>query len=98
MSHHATLLVAFDDVVARFPDNDAVRCDERVLSYRELDDAAAALAARLQERGATPGSLVAILLDRSADMVVAALGVLKAGCAYVPLDPAAPPGGVAGVR
>src|SRR5262249_52391104 len=49
------------------------------------------LAAYLRELGAGPESCVALLIDRSIDFVVAALGVLKAGAAYLPLDPSTPP-------
>jgi amino acid adenylation domain-containing protein len=60
------------------------------LTYAELDRAANSLAARLRELGAGPGSLVGLAVDRSARMVVALLGILRAGAAYVPLDPAYP--------
>ncbi|WP_156789358.1 AMP-binding protein, partial [Mycobacterium intermedium] len=60
------------------------------LSYRELDEASNRLAHLLVEAGAGRGRFVALLLPRSADAVVAMLGVLKAGAAYVPIDPAVP--------
>ncbi|GHG97216.1 non-ribosomal peptide synthetase [Streptomyces lanatus] len=60
--------------------------DER-LSYGELDARADRLAARLWARGARPGAAVGVFLERSADMVVALLGTLKAGAAHVLLDP-----------
>ncbi|MYX39830.1 AMP-binding protein, partial [Streptomyces sp. SID89] len=60
------------------------------LSYAELDRRAARVAARLAARGAGPGSVVGVHVERSADLVVALLGVLKSGAAFLPLDPALP--------
>jgi amino acid adenylation domain-containing protein len=60
------------------------------LTYAELDAAAERLAARLQAVGAGPDRVVGLLLERSPEMVVAVLGVLKAGGAYLPLDPSYP--------
>ncbi|ASO20820.1 hybrid polyketide synthase/nonribosomal peptide synthetase FtdB [Actinoalloteichus hoggarensis] len=57
------------------------------LTYGELDDRAARLAGRLRALGVGPGSVVALCLDKSPDLVVAVLAVLKAGGAYLPLDP-----------
>ncbi|MDT5133377.1 MAG: hypothetical protein QOE41_2688, partial [Mycobacterium sp.] len=72
------------------PDAIAVWCDNREMTYAELDRRADALAYRLQRLGVGPDSIVAVLLDRSEDLVVAFLGVLKAGGAVMPLDPAQP--------
>ncbi|MGC0420198.1 non-ribosomal peptide synthetase, partial [Embleya sp. AB8] len=77
--------------VLRTPDATAVVCGETTLSYRELAARADRLAAVLRERGVGPDVLVAVALPRSADLVVALLGVLKAGGAYLPIDPDYPP-------
>ncbi|MGW0789318.1 amino acid adenylation domain-containing protein [Streptomyces sp. NPDC002911] len=83
-----TAVDRFTEQVRRFPDAYAVRSvatGER-LTYRELDTCSTALAAELAAAGAGPERTVALLLDRSVDLVVAALGVVKAGAAYVPLQ------------
>jgi amino acid adenylation domain-containing protein len=80
----------FEEQVKRTPDAIAVRCNEHSLTYRELEQRAESLAATLQERGVAIESKIGVCVDRSLDMVVALLGVLKAGAAYVPLDPAFP--------
>ncbi|MCX5134082.1 amino acid adenylation domain-containing protein [Streptomyces sp. NBC_00340] len=80
----------FEDRAAERPNSPAVTCGSDHLSYQELDARAEWIAARLRERGAGPGTLVAICLDRGTDMVSALLGILKSGAAYVPLDPAYP--------
>jgi amino acid adenylation domain-containing protein len=76
---------------ARSPGAPAVICDEAVLSYGELNSRANRLARLLVSRGAGPESLVAVMMDRSADLVVTLLAVLKAGAAYLPVDLGYPP-------
>ncbi|MFG3422746.1 amino acid adenylation domain-containing protein [Micromonospora sp. NPDC048063] len=73
------------------PDAPAVADDARTLSYGELDARADALAATLRAEGIGAGDLVGVLLERSAALPVALLAALKAGAAYVPLDPTHPP-------
>jgi amino acid adenylation domain-containing protein len=75
---------------ARTPDAVAVRAPDRELTYAALDAAADGLASRLAALGVGPETPVAILLDRSAELVIAQLAVLKAGGCYVPLDRAQP--------
>jgi amino acid adenylation domain-containing protein len=77
------------EVVRSMPEAVAVEDDRDRLTYAELDRRASALAGAIAARG-TPGDLVGVLLGRSALTVVALLAVLKAGAAYVPLDPALP--------
>jgi amino acid adenylation domain-containing protein len=72
------------------PDAAALVAASTTLTYAELDRRANQLAHYLQGLGVGPEKLVALCIDRSPDMVVAALAVLKAGGAYLPLDPAAP--------
>ncbi len=80
----------FEAQVARCPDRCAVVYEDGVLTYRALDERATALAARLRAKRIGVGTPVGIRAERSADMIVAILGILKAGCAYVPLDPSLP--------
>ncbi|MCP4662120.1 MAG: AMP-binding protein, partial [bacterium] len=74
----------------RTPDAPAVVFDDRRLSYRELDRRANQLAHALRAHGVGPEVLVGICVERSAEMVVAVLGVLKAGGGWLPLDPQYP--------
>ncbi|HLZ67452.1 MAG TPA: amino acid adenylation domain-containing protein [Aliidongia sp.] len=76
-----------EELAARRPDRTAVIAAGRRLSYRELNEAANRMAHAVLEQVERPGALVGICVERSAEMLVAMLGVLKAGCAYVPLDP-----------
>jgi amino acid adenylation domain-containing protein len=86
----ACLHQAFTARAARAPERPAVTCAGERLSYRELDRRSNQLAHLLIAAGVGPGDLVGLCLERSLDMVVAILGVLKAGGAYLPLDPAYP--------
>jgi len=72
------------------PENTAVTFENSTLTYRELNERANKLARHLLARGIAPGSLIGLCVERSCEMIVAMLGILKAGAAYVPLDPAYP--------
>lgn len=76
--------------MARTPGATAVAGPSGTLTYAELDAHARALADRLRERGVGPEATVLLALPRSAELVVAMLGVLAAGGAYVPVDPGDP--------
>ncbi|OBH51075.1 non-ribosomal peptide synthetase, partial [Mycobacterium sp. E2479] len=80
----------FGAQVARAPHAVAIRCGQSSWTYRELDEASNRLAHVLAGRGVGPGECVALLFNRSFEAVVAMLAVLKAGAAYLPMDPAAP--------
>ncbi|MGW2559523.1 non-ribosomal peptide synthetase [Streptomyces sp. NPDC001514] len=85
-----TLPEAFRRAMSATPDAVAV-CDVGVrLTYRELDDRSTRLAAGLRAHGVRDGDRVGVCLERTAELVVTMLGVLKAGAAYVPADPAYP--------
>ena len=87
MALGTTLHEIFAAQAARSPDRVAVTGGGQELTYRRLDDRAAALAARLRAAGAGPGSLVGLCADRSPELIVGLIGILKAGAAYVPVDP-----------
>ena len=80
------LVSHFAETVARHQDEVAVSADDRTLTYAELDRASDGAAAMLSQAGVGPGDRVAVLLPRSVEMVVAWLGIVKTGAAYVPLD------------
>ncbi|MBI4995377.1 MAG: amino acid adenylation domain-containing protein [Rhodocyclales bacterium] len=80
----------FEQQARSTPDAIALVFEDSELSYRELNGRANRLAHHLRELGVGRETLVGVWMERSADMVVAVLGVLKAGGAYVPLDPAFP--------
>ncbi|MEU8843391.1 amino acid adenylation domain-containing protein [Streptomyces roseus] len=81
---------AFEERAAAHPDRPAVVCAGRETTYGELDARAERIAGRLRALGVRPGESVAVLMDRSADLVAACLGILKADAAYLPLDARAP--------
>lgn len=79
----------------RAPDAIAVQFEDQSLTYKELNKRADALAHALMAQGVKPGTLVGLFVNRSVDMLVGLLGVLKAGGAYLPLDPSFPAGRLA---
>lgn len=87
----------FEEQVDRTPDAIAIVLPaanshpEQQLTYRELNDRSNYLADHLQKLGVGTETFVAIMMDRSIEMMVGILGILKAGGVYVPLDPAYPP-------
>ncbi|GAA3212596.1 amino acid adenylation domain-containing protein [Dactylosporangium siamense] len=87
----ATLPALIARTAAERPGAVAVTFDGRDLTYADLDARSAALAGHLRRLGVTRGDLVAVCAERSHDLVVALLAVLRAGAAYVPLDPEYPP-------
>ena len=87
---HTTLPGLFEAQVERSPEAIALVFEESTLSYAELNAQANRLAHLLISRGVGPENLVAIALPRSIEMVVTLLGILKAGAAFLPLDPEYP--------
>jgi amino acid adenylation domain-containing protein len=86
-----TVVRLFEEQAERSPGATAVQYEEDSLSYAQLNCRANQLARRLRQLGVGPESRVGLLLERSFEMVVGILATLKAGAAYVPLDPDYPP-------
>ncbi|WP_144523424.1 non-ribosomal peptide synthetase [Bacillus pumilus] len=85
-----TIQELFEEQVQRDPHRIALSYLEESMTYQELDEKATKLAAYLQSKGVGPGSLVPMLFDRSFDMIVSVLGIVKSGAAYVPMSPEYP--------
>ncbi len=90
LRHDACLHEFFEEQALRTPDSVAVVSGTECLTYRELNDRANQIAIGLIELGAGPERLIGVCHGRSPNLLVAILGILKAGAAYVPLDPAYP--------
>ena len=86
-----TLVSLFTRTVAEFPDAVAISLDGREMRYRDLDAHANRLANWLIEKGVGRGDLVALAMDRGEAALVALLGIVKCGAAYLPIDLFAPP-------
>jgi polyketide synthase PksN len=80
----------FEEQAERTPDNIAVVFEENSLTYKQLNNRANQLARVLREKGVTPDSIVGIMAYRSVEMIVGIIAVLKAGGAYLPIDPEHP--------
>ncbi|EMI55463.1 pyoverdine synthetase D [Rhodopirellula sallentina SM41] len=85
-----SVLSLFDDQVRRTPDSPALSFEGEYLTYAHLDRRASELAERLSRLGVQQNVPVAIMLERSFDMIVGVLAVMKAGGCYVPVDPSLP--------
>lgn len=85
-----TLHALFQDQVQRTPDSPAVRLGDQSLTYQELDVRTNRVTQVLRSCGVGSDQIVAVCAERSVEMVVALLGILKAGAAYLPLDPRYP--------
>jgi amino acid adenylation domain-containing protein len=83
---HVPVQEMFRQAAERFGDLPAIEWEGHQVSYRQLESQAVRLARGLREAGAERGSLVAILANRTADVIAAMLAVLDAGCAFVPID------------
>src|ERR1041385_3070736 len=77
----------FKRQASRTPHAIALVCNQQQMTYAELDQRSNQLARFLRARGLGRGQIVGLLLERSMEVYVALLGILKAGAAYVPLDP-----------
>ncbi|HVI46038.1 MAG TPA: non-ribosomal peptide synthase/polyketide synthase [Chitinophaga sp.] len=85
-----SIIDLFREQVAARPDATALMFDNTTLTYQELDTRSNQLAHYLRSKGVQAETLVPLCLDRSLDMIVAILGIIKAGGAYLPIDPSYP--------
>ena len=85
-----TIHQLFEEQAARHPDDPALVLGDETMTYGQLNEKANRLARRLRAEGVVPDAVVAIMADRSFELVVAMMGVLKAGGAYMPIDPGYP--------
>ena len=82
-----TVVELFEEQVNKTPDNIALVFEDEKLTYEELNARVNSLAHKLREVGVKPDDFVAIIADRSIEMIVGIYGIIKAGGAYVPIDP-----------
>ncbi|MBL8676522.1 MAG: amino acid adenylation domain-containing protein, partial [Alphaproteobacteria bacterium] len=85
-----TIHQLFEEQAERTPDNIAVIYEDQQLTYQQLNQKANQLAHHLRGLGVKPDTLIAIAMERSLEMIIGLLGILKADGAYVPLDPSYP--------
>lgn len=90
MNTLTTIQHAFEQSVQRFPENVAVRSNNLQITYQELNAKANQLAHTLINLGATPNKPIAFIIDHDLPAIIAMLGILKSGGAYVPIDPGNP--------
>ena len=81
-----TIHELFEQQVRKTPDNTAVICDDKSITYKQLNEKANSLAVLLREKGIKPGDVAAIMVSRSIEMIVGMLAVLKACAAFLPID------------
>lgn len=85
-----TIYELFEEQARKIPEHVAVVHDGREMTYRELDERSNQLARMLRKRGITKSSVVGILVNRSLELVIGILGIMKAGGAYLPINPTFP--------
>ncbi|MED4721878.1 non-ribosomal peptide synthetase [Bacillus atrophaeus] len=77
----------FEEQVLKTPDQIAVICNDQSLTYRELNKKANQLASVLQSKGVSKESIIGVMVDRSLEVIIGMMGILKAGGVYLPIDP-----------
>jgi len=87
ISDETTINTLFEKAVAQYSSNIAVSFENTSLTYTQLNDKVEQLASYFIEEGIRKGDVVAVLLDRSLELIISLLAILKAGAAYLPLDP-----------
>ncbi|TCN17538.1 non-ribosomal peptide synthetase [Mesobacillus foraminis] len=87
---HKTITELFEEQVEKAPGNPAVVCKDEVITYEELHNRSNRLAKLLRDSGVTTETVVGVIMNQSIDMIVAILGILKSGGAYLPINPNLP--------
>lgn len=82
-----TIIDLFEEQVKKTPNNIAVVYEDKKLTYRELNEKANQLTRYIKDNGANKNTIIGIMLPRSLEMIISILAVLKAGSAYLPIDP-----------
>lgn len=77
----------FEEKAAEVPNDVAVVCGEKEITYGELNQKANRLAITLNKKGVKPGDIVGLMADRSIEIIIGIIGILKSGAAYLPMDP-----------
>ncbi|TYP74350.1 non-ribosomal peptide synthetase [Aquimarina intermedia] len=86
----STVLDLFRKQVDSHPNHNAITCDGNEITYTELDIKSTQFAKYLIKKGVKPEALIPICIERSIELIISILGIMKAGCAYVPIDPMYP--------
>ncbi|TGV27307.1 amino acid adenylation domain-containing protein, partial [Mesorhizobium sp. M00.F.Ca.ET.186.01.1.1] len=85
-----TIHQLFEEQVNKTPERIALTCEGRSFTYRQMNEQANQLANLLQDAGVQPNQVVGLFMDRRPELVIALLGILKSGGAYLPLEPTLP--------
>ncbi|NOR45017.1 MAG: amino acid adenylation domain-containing protein, partial [Candidatus Delongbacteria bacterium] len=85
-----TIHQLFEEQVAKAPDNVALVFEDKEMTYGELNKRSNQIARLLREKGVMPDTIIGIMVDRSFEMIIGILGILKSGGAYLPIDPTYP--------
>lgn len=85
-SEHDTIPNVLENQARRWPDRIALVCEQQEITYSELDKLVTRIANGLIESGIQPNSIIGIMMPRSINLVAGILGIMRAGCAYMPVD------------
>ncbi|MEC0166478.1 amino acid adenylation domain-containing protein, partial [Bacillus cereus] len=85
-----TINQLFEEQVERTPENIAVVFKDKQLTYRELNEKSNQLARMLRNKGVNTDAIIGLMIDRSLEMIIGIMGILKSGAAYLPIDPDTP--------
>ena len=81
---------AIELIALKYPNNQAIVHNEEFITYHDLTQKSDQIASKIKTLGIKPNAFIAVCIERNISMFVAILGILKAGCAYVPIDPVDP--------